>query len=489
LKPPGRGAHATDRALLASLLAAAAGLYAMYWAWTDWILEDALILGRIARNFAEHGILSFHPERSVSSATSPLYVAALGVLTRLGADPLVASRLLGIAATLGVGIVLFVLAKRQLPARHAVTAAAPYLLLPTTAAYSICGLETPVYTLSCVLTLSATIAGRNRAALSLGALAAVLRPDGLIVLAVAGLAALVQARRLAPGEIVRSCLPAAAILGVCAAAHYAAYGSLLPQTLVAKSLAYHVDPLTNALNYLHRMLLAQPAGLPVYALAAAGAIGALRANRSLGWLLLWYVLYHVAFMWRAALFGWYLQPPVPVVLFFAGFALARLLVRLEQAASNRWPGLPGFRFAVLALLGVTLAATPMSCVYGRAKLRSRTYERSVREAAGRWLDRNTDPQDLVFTESLGFIGYYNRNRFVDWPGLVDPDVPELIVGLNRTEGFLRIIEQKSPVYLALRDHEWERLRLRIEDDYAVVTEFPNRTGTRWSGYKVARRKP
>lgn len=120
-------------------------------------------------------------------------------------------------------------------------------------------------------------------------------------------------------------------------------------------------------------------------------------------------------------------------------------------------------------------------------MRYRIYEHKVREAAGRWLTLHTSPTDLVFTESLGYIGFFSHNRFVDWPGLVDTSIPALVKGLSRIEGYKRIIEAKSPQYLVLRDEEWNSLKKAIGSRYKVVAQFPS-PFPEYLGYIIAERK-
>ena len=63
-----------------ALLLVAAFFSLAFWRLTDWTLEDALIVARIARNYARHGVLSFNPSELVSSATSPLFALLVGWL-------------------------------------------------------------------------------------------------------------------------------------------------------------------------------------------------------------------------------------------------------------------------------------------------------------------------------------------------------------------------------------------------------------------------
>jgi hypothetical protein len=468
---------------VATLLVSAALVRIAFWSYTDWTIEDGMIVGRIARNFARSGVLSFNTGEVVSSATSPLFALMAGVLVKAGLDPISAVRVLGLLAGIATAYIFYASACAYLPQRFALLTSLSYTLLPTTVAYNLCGLETPLYTLACMAALFTSMRRRHRTALLYGALALVFRPDGLVVLGVVLAVAMFEA--VGYRQRVLWAMPAALVLCINFGVHYAAFGEIIPHTMIAKSGAYHIHVVNNVARYLWQMLFSQPAGLALYALASAGLPVAIRVNKRTGLLIIWYVLYHLAFMLRAPLFDWYLQPPTFVVVFFAGFAIWKVVVFLTSR-----PILHGNRWAPLlwptCLLGlILLAGFAANVRYMGGKLINREYERNVREAAGRWLNQNAKADDLVFTESLGYIGYYNNNPLVDWPGLVSADIPGLIKGLDRMEAYERIIDVKKPEYLVLRNAEWGQLSEKFSPSYEIVGAFPS-TEPSSSGYLIAK---
>lgn len=459
--------------------------YVGFWLWTGWTIEDALIVARIARNFATHGILSFNTTQLVSSATSPLFAFGVGLLATLGIGSVEVAKSIGIVATLAVGWVLYIAAKGVVLERYALIIPAMYMLLPTTVAYTVGGLETPGYVLTCVMSLFLTLLGRYKVALIWGALATVIRPDGFLVLAVILIAALTKSESYR--QLINWTLPAIVIIAVYFAIHYTVYGTVFPQSLLAKSQVYVIDPQRNIPRYLSRMFLAQPTGLPLYFLALVGMIWSVRKQRQLIWLAVWYLIYHIVFMFRAPLFSWYLHPPVFVVVFFAGIAIVEIFKQLEMKWLYRWQGQRSSVFVWSLVAIIIISAVPVNYIYGRDKLRDQTYEQEVRGAVGRWLAQNTKKTDLVFTESLGYIGFYTDNPFADWPGLVAPDVPAMVKNLDAIQGYERVIETKAPIYLALRDWEWQALSSNTKEMYEIVAQFPSSFPTK-PGYIVARQK-
>lgn len=466
-----------DRRLLWPLLIFAAVIDLVFFLFTRWTLEDAMIVARIAGNFGAGGALAYNPTEWVSAATSPPYALVLGLLAKVHVDPLIAARCLGVVACTAVAAVVF-RQVREASGRpgDGLLAAALYLLLPTTVAYSTAGLETPIYTLLIAFTLVAAAGGQIRA-LAWGALASIFRPDGLIALAVA-VGILLQSRFFAAGSLkqrLRRCRPVwlglaagLAAVALAMAAHHAVYGTWVPQSMVAKRAVYAIDPWVNSGKYLRRMFLSQPWGLPVYALALIGCFQAWRRAPQMLVFAAWYLLYHAAFFARAPLFSWYLQPPMFVLAIFAGLGLWWLLARLEPAVERLGQRPELVTWAALA--GLVVVGTAACAYYAQGRSKSATYEQEVRLATGRWLTAHTSADALVFTESLGFVGYGAANAFVDWPGLVTPGAPELASGLGRFEGFSAIIEQHRPSYLALRDSEWQYLQSR-HPEYRALARF------------------
>jgi hypothetical protein len=132
----------------------------------------------------------------------------------------------------------------------------------------------------------------------------------------------------------------------------------------------------------------------------------------------------------------------------------------------------GFSLGILLLVAMTF--------YAKGKQESYLYEISVRGAAGKWLSQNTSPTNLVFTESLGYVGFFSNNSFIDWPGLASPQVPDLLVrnGVqgNRQKAYDTIIFTYKPDFLVLRVEEWEKLASNIKEKYFVCENFPARSG-------------
>ncbi len=445
--------------------------YLFQWQWTHWTVDDAFIYARIIRNFAEYNVLSFNVSPIASAATSPLFALAAGLLAKTGLDPVVATKALGIPASIVTSWVLYRAAEPLVGSRRALLPAAMFLFLPYVVSFTVSGLETPIYMLVCASALFSVLSQRFKFALICGALASVLRPDGLLVLLVVYMAAWWYTRNLK--MLIRWTIPVASILAVYFFAHYLYFGTFLPHSLTAKNQIYYTRPFENFEHYIYFTLTIKRSLIVTHLLALGGlVIGIIRWPKTV-WLLIWYVIYYLFFMWRAPMFMWYVVPPFIVTTFFAGIAIALMIEQIESRWPRNWPNWTKVAVSWLPLCGIIVLALPLN--YRDAaghRLETEEFEARI-GAVGRWLYDNTQPDDLVFTETLGAIGYYSRNPFVDYPGLVTPDVPAMIVELDEGQAYAAIMETKKPVYVALNLYEWDRMPLNAKQNYVIVSRFPS----------------
>jgi hypothetical protein len=84
------------------------------------------------------------------------------------------------------------------------------------------------------------------------------------------------------------------------------------------------------------------------------------------------------------------------------------------------------------------------------KAQERYIELGTRARVGRWLHDRVKPDDVVFLEPVGYIGYFSGARIHDWPGLVSPEVVRL-----RKQGvpFAKMVGALKPDWAILRLHE------------------------------------
>ncbi len=128
-----------------------------------------------------------------------------------------------------------------------------------------------------------------------------------------------------------------------------------------------------------------------------------------------------------------------------------------------------------ALLGLILLTLTLAQLSDLRQLRQRLDERlAIYQAVGEWLRENTDRGASVGLLETGIIGYYAGNRMIDFAGLLQPDVAEILPGQPDYQAAARYaLERYSPDFAVLDrgsfqniEREWLATRCR------VVQEFP-----------------
>ncbi len=185
-----------------------------------------------------------------------------------------------------------------------------------------------------------------------------------------------------------------------------------------------------------------------------------------GCLLLYFAFQSV----RGAPFPWYLPPGM----FIAGVVLAR---GLGAAGSLPQRVLRGV--CALALLSALIG----NWVYGLPMVRAQQsiVEDGNRAEVGRWLKAQASPQDTVFLEPLGYIGYFSRLHMRDYPGLVSP--PTVAALRHGSASFAEAALTLQPDWIVLRGHEISMFqnKPRFEATYRLAARFDVRERVRANG--------
>jgi hypothetical protein len=203
-------------ALPAAGLALAVGLLAFHANHFDFINDDAFISFRYADNLVRHGELTYNIGERVEGYTNFLWTMVIAAVLALGADPVPWSKALGVASSISTLCALFVFTRwwtrssgsdaGALRSPMWCVAAPLFLGLNSAfAAWSEGGLETALFTFLITAGLLRTVMevvdqGRLPSSAAFFALAAMTRPDGLLIAGLAGLFRLGEscARRRSP---------------------------------------------------------------------------------------------------------------------------------------------------------------------------------------------------------------------------------------------------------------------------------------------------
>ena len=466
-----------------------------FWVVTDRVWEDALITLAHVRNLREGLDLTHHPGEGLVHG----FTSALSVLIPLAGEVVVPDsgltmlRIASLLAGCGAVVVGFLVARDFNLGAWATAFVLVYLAVNQLQIfYGMAGMETQVATLLLLAGAYAVLREREAAAGLLAGLTILARPDLLLWAAIVVL----WAWRRGLASLGRVALPAALVVAPWVLFTTIYYGSPIPQTIVAKGLAYTTVPElgsgagawlewlgdrgpTAIFAVLRQFMpfyedgnvvsapidagLLAVVGLVMVALAIRGAWVS-RATPNwwpvlaylAGFLLYWVVLLPLGY------FSWYQPPFMALTAVLIGIGLEHL------PRAKRLPTVVPAVLSVLLMVGVALHL-PFSLPLDAAT--QRDVELGVRRTTGIYLAESVPAGEAVVTEAAGYLGYYSRVTLWDHPGLTSPTSLAAMRELPRAERTLTgMVNALQPPWLAIRPHEWRDLQQRYAATAACYEE-------------------
>ncbi len=411
---------------LAVLVATAVwGLFAVAWLLKlgESTQDDFFISFTYARNLVEGQGFAFNPGERVFGLTNPgftLLLALVHFITRLPIH-LLGNAVSGLSLLLVVALLLREGHERR---QFAEALVGGTLVLGSSYLWSNVGGEW-----TCVLALflvACSLSERHPALTGvLMGLAVWFRPDAGIGVALLGLLLWVRNRRLP----IRYGIAAAATIGLGALLVWLYFGSLVPNSLVAKkAMAFSEGHRFAGARFWLRILplLERHFGALWIPLAILGGIGVgawWRRTGLGGRLLILYGLSLAIYYPLSAVqfFSWYVAPCVVVLLMGVGYIICGLGRYAASAFSAKRlvPASAVALFAAAGLVPVLFYAASSARWYrgfeGYPHLE--TYRR-----AAAWLATERPPEERIAYVEIGVLGYFGRHPIQDLMGLVSPEV-------------------------------------------------------------------
>jgi hypothetical protein len=490
-----------------------------YVALTHHVWEDFLITFRHSRNLVEGHGLVFNPGRRVQGFTSAINTMAPALFYAISGRSfdlaLNLYRALCLAAFVAAG---WILLRLLLSTRaHSSTPRAPLLFIllyctdAKSVAYTMNGQESAFMVLFLSIGLLAAHRGLGRGWLLAAASFAGLlytRPDAPVYVAAIALAGLAFRNLETRREVIRGILKAGAAAAIVFLPWFIAmwvyYGQPLPNTMLAKS-NFDAAQLYNPALLLKLILEHYPrtaawAFEPIYA-SFGGWPGPLLDPYSLVCMLIasiyWLIpspdrlgrlaslLFVLTAMYMSLVsIGAYASPwYLPSVSVFGTVAIARgisravaLIPALDAPRRNR---------TVSGILGGYLALMSLLLMVGQTWqtwVQQREIEDNHRRPLALWLHEHAKPDQRIYLEPIGYIGYYSDRLIWDWPGLVTPEIVKLHheLGVDR----ITIIPHLMPEWMVLRP--WEMAGAmqfpEVKENYQVVRTYDARRRLEAYGY-------
>ena len=429
-------------------------------------IDDAYITFRYARNLADGLGLVYNPGEWVLGTTTPLWALVLSAAYRLGLTDLPWDATVISAVCDAVTVMLILRLCRSLGwwPRGASLVGLAWAINPMSVAFATGGMETSLFVLMALAALSLAASRRHFAvATFLAGLATLVRPEGgLLAATLVGWTWLVE-RKLSWTSLAAP-IAAAGPIGAAGLVFFLRYGSPLPHSIAAKSVAYEpAGPFDNLL------VLILQAGLPgwsTYILAALPTAASvilvlfglssfvLLGRHAVVWMqskrvawqpfavfaLLYIGFYAIVGLRGVRLFNWYLLPIEPFYLLAAAAGLARL---------------GSMRSSLIA--GVLLLWQLPAIDWQRPPLP--TGETLLREQmlfnVGASLAQSLSPDAVIAAPEIGALGFSSNLRILDTVGLVSPSAlryyplpPEQLITDNAVPAAL-IHDQQPDAIVAL----------------------------------------
>lgn len=424
--------------------------------WPSWLSDDAFISFRYAQNLAQgHGLVYNVGER-VEGYTNFLWTIIAAGVIRLGGDIVLWSYVSGVALGLAIVLLVYALAARLIGPgwglAAALVAGSSQSLLIYTARGA--GLETGLFALlalagSGLYLFAAGRPARLAAAGALMALAALTRPEGVLVFGVTlGHLAVLGGRSQVPAARSRPLPPAACLLSLLGAFLLI----FLPYYLWR--LGYYGDPLPNTFY--------AKTGGGIYQIVR-GLIYAGEFALTLGGPLLLVIVAPWLRGWRAALRSWrgYL---LGMVLIYSAYIVAVggdhfrgerffvpvlpwLAILLADGLAAFVPARPGrlLRAGLAMLLALGGAAALARSALVDQTIAGVDESLWVWREIGWWVADNAPPDASLAAMGAGAVAYYSQHPVIDLLGLTEKHIARISVAdMGRgTAGH----EKRDPAYV------------------------------------------
>ena len=437
-------------AILFVVSAIVVGIFVLYAATMDEVgfpLDDSWIHQTYARNLGINGEWAFVPGEASAASTAPLYSSLLAIGHQFGLSPYLWAHSLGVLALFAGGVISSRLAERVFPTVPHVGLATGLLVVSSwhliwTAAS---GMETMLFMTLTLWVIWLTwreidaipqdpdLLRRGLLLGGVGSLLMLTRPEGVVLLGLAGMFVLFSRTHSTFKEYmiwaVGVAIGFALIIVPYSILNYSLTERILPTTAGAKIAEYaeYRDQFIG-LNYA-RMLIPLSAGAQLLFIPAifAGLRRTWRSNKpTTRWLyflpIVWAFVHLTLFVLRLPApyqHGRYVIPILPPLLIFSA---GGMYILVDAAKDNMLPRVLSRVLAISAILAVPSFVYLGGEAYG-ADVRIINTE-MVKTA--KWIEENIPPEELLAVHDIGAVGYFAPRPLIDLAGLVSPEIVPII---------------------------------------------------------------
>lgn len=433
---------------------------------THFVYDDAYITMRVARNIAMGLGYVYNDGSPVQASTSLLYTSLAALFYYFWQDQTihVMQFLGGLLDSLTTVCIFFIVygsrshvrsTSDRLNIYSASLAALLYAVFPTVVLVATGGLETSFVTLFVACTILCLQREYYLLGIFIACISVYLRPDG-VLLAISAIMFLIIKQSIKINHI--SIVIFSGLVYLIGVTSY--FGSLLPQTVIAKSVVEHYASQQWS-ELLNKFFWGSPQASTFGFLYIIGAAVIIVYRRDLLLLCGWGWLYAASFSTFASWWPWYWPPFVIAYLVGIGIGVGFLVNWFESHVRVKLVFISKSIVLIGCVLIITLPAY-VTIQRGVQKYGETDALLTQRKEIAAWINANTSPTQKVTVEPLGMIGYFSNVRFDDYPGLVSVDATRALARSPKPvggspidyEAFGLIISAIQPDYLILRENEY-----------------------------------
>lgn len=442
------------------------------------LIDDFFITLRVAKNFINGNGLVYNVGEKIISSTSNIYSIFCAVFLFFFNDNaiLIIRIVLSIFDAL-TAVLIFQIIRKSLNKYSklnfneryklflSILGALIYSSFSTVVSSNLRGLETAIYIFFIVLCVYWFESKMYSLSFLSACISTIIRPDGFILVfafLISFFLYKINWKNLIYGFIVVSLYYLLTYLN---------FGEIVPQSVVAKSFVQR-DFTTQWSFFISKFILSEKAFI-LGILFISGLYFCIK-NRFLILLNLWGFFYVFLFSTIGVWWPWYIPP----FIFYYSIMIVLGFINILALVKNRI-----FQIVVVvffSMIPILLLFQSFQQEFIKFKDRSRI-EIAFKKDLATYLNRVSQPNDIISLEPLGIIGYYCFERkFIDYPGLVSKQATDLwksssikILGnLTDTTACKIFLKNIKPDFIILRKSELEANHNNNElFSYLVIKEF------------------
>jgi hypothetical protein len=401
--------------------------------------EDAFITFKYSENLANGFGLVYNLGEKVYGTTTPFFAIILAFIKYFGISCIISSLIINLISEGITSLFVYKFLKDYSNSITAVFISLLFVFSPSNISWSVQGMETAFFGMLIATSFYTLYKKKYLLAFLFAFLSAITRIDGLSVVLIISLFAIMEKKLSAFKTLIMPLMIFVAWMIFL----QIYFGNFLPNSMLAKLILYsgHI----------------------------IGIFVVFKKNIKLLPMIVWFFIYYLAFIVSKTLIhGWYLVPPLFVFITVSGIGIIFIFNILSDYLFKYQKLLSTALFVFIILFSILTLISKLNQMN-----REFQYEQSVRKPIGKYLNKSTPINSTVFLEPIGIIGYFSNRYIYDDAALISPIFLEINRLPYNASSVYKKINLVKPDYLVLRNKDLSEFynSTNLIKDYKVVKNF------------------